>query len=199
MLESFFSGVVLGIGVAVPFGPVNILILNYALQSFKNAFCIGLGALIADMIYLSLLNFGILQFFNTEFFSKALAIFGFCFLSYLAFLSVKNKPQKLKLSRVQNIEKPLKSLLKGIFLNLTNPYVIGFWLSVATLSASHSYPILLTLGLVCFIFIWVFSLSFFVGKFSHFFSAKVIYCVNIISALIIEYFALALLYKTFLG
>ncbi|MCX2683149.1 LysE family transporter [Campylobacter sp. MIT 21-1685] len=198
MLESFVNGVILGIGVSVPFGPVNMLIINSALHSFKNAFCIGFGALIADIIYLGLVNFGILQFMNTEFL-QLLGIFGFCFLSYLAFLNVKNKPQKLKLNTTQIQEKPLKNCMKGIFLNLTNPYVIGFWISVATLSTSHLYPFLLNLGLICFIFLWIFSLSFFVGKFSHFFSAKVIYLINIFSALIIEYFALSLLYKTFLG
>ncbi|MCR2095221.1 LysE family transporter, partial [Campylobacter upsaliensis] len=53
------DGVLLGIGVAVPFGPVNLLILSYALSSFKKAFFLGLGALVADAFYLLLLSFGI--------------------------------------------------------------------------------------------------------------------------------------------
>ncbi|MCW1595473.1 hypothetical protein OLV20_00235 [Campylobacter jejuni] len=35
MFDSFLSGVFLGFGVSVPFGPVNILILTYALKAFK--------------------------------------------------------------------------------------------------------------------------------------------------------------------
>ncbi|MBF7044856.1 lysine transporter LysE, partial [Campylobacter volucris] len=50
MLEIVLNGIILGMAVSVPFGPVNILILNTALSSFKSAFCIGLGALSADIL-----------------------------------------------------------------------------------------------------------------------------------------------------
>ncbi|TEY09094.1 lysine transporter LysE, partial [Campylobacter sp. US18a] len=43
------------------------------------------------------------------------------------------------------------------------------------------------------------ALAFVVARYSHVFSAKVVFIINIISAIIIEYFALNLLYKTFLG
>ncbi|MCW1633430.1 LysE family transporter, partial [Campylobacter jejuni] len=54
----FLSGVFLGFGVSVPFGPVNILILTYALKAFKNSIAVGLGAFSIDMLYLFLLQFG---------------------------------------------------------------------------------------------------------------------------------------------
>ena len=68
MFKSLLDGILLGIGVAVPFGPVNLLILSYALSSFKKAFFLGLGALVADAFYLLLLSFGILHFLNQTFF-----------------------------------------------------------------------------------------------------------------------------------
>lgn len=52
MFDSFLSGVFLGFGVSVPFGPVNILILTYALKAFKNSIAVGLGAFSIDMLYL---------------------------------------------------------------------------------------------------------------------------------------------------
>ncbi|EPD8510475.1 LysE family transporter [Campylobacter upsaliensis] len=199
MFKSLLDGILLGIGVAVPFGPVNLLILSYALSSFKKAFFLGLGALVADAFYLLLLSFGILHFLNQTFFLKILAIFGFCFFSYIAFLTIRKKPENLEIQKSKIDKSYTKSFLKGLFLNLLNPYVIGFWLSFASLSANYAYPLILTLGLVCFIFIWILALPFFVGKFSHLFEAKVIYYINVFSALIIEYFALNLLYKTFWG
>ncbi|MCW1361108.1 LysE family transporter [Campylobacter sp. US33a] len=199
MFESLLNGIILGLGVCVPFGPVNILILTYALTSFKNAFSVGLGAMLADVIYLLLLNFGILKFLNNEFFLKILAVFGFCFLSYIAFLTLKAKAKNLELRGKSVKENIGKSFFKGLMLNITNPYIIGFWLSVATLSASNAYPLAMAFGLIFIIFIWVFSLSFFVGKYSYLFSAKVIFLINVVSAIIIEYFALNLLYRTFIG
>lgn len=198
MLEAFLNGVILGVGVAVPFGPVNILILSYALKSFSNAFCIGFGAMSADIMFLCLLNFGLLGFLNGEIFTKILAIFGFVFLSYMAFLMLKSKKQALELKEKELSEGLLKSFVKGFALNTLNPYVIGFWLSLAAIFTKNDFPVFMIMGLFLFILFWIFSLSFFVGKFSHFFSIKVIYFINISSAVIIEYFALNLFYKTFI-
>ncbi|EAI5397144.1 lysine transporter LysE [Campylobacter upsaliensis] len=199
MFKSLLDGILLGIGVAVPFGPVNLLTLSYALVSFRSAFFVGFGALMGDVFYLTLLNFGLLHFLNQTFFLKILAIFGFCFFTYIAFLTLRKKPENLEIQKSKIDKSYAKSFLKGLLLNLLNPYVIGFWLSFASLSVSNQYPIALTLGLVSFIFIWILALPFFVGKFSHLFKAKVIYYINVFSALIIEYFALNLLYKTFWG
>ncbi|KAA6230105.1 lysine transporter LysE [Campylobacter sp. LR264d] len=197
MLEALLNGLLLGFGVAVPFGPLNILILTYALQSFKNAFLLGLGAMCADMIYFLLLSFGILKFLNQDYILKTLAIFGFCFLSYIAFLMLKSKQKNLQIQSQNINERLLKSFSKGLFLNLLNPYIIGFWLSVATLSALNEHANFMFFGLILAIISWVFCLSFFVGKFSHLFTAKIIHIINFVSAIIIEYFAIMLIYKNF--
>ena len=197
MLEAFLNGILLGIGVAVPFGPTNILILSYALKSFSNAFCIGFGAMSADIMFLCLLNFGLLGFLNNEIFTKILAIFGFIFLSYMAFSMLKSKGKALEFKEKALNESLFKSFIKGFTLNTLNPYVIGFWLSVAVIFTKNDFAEFMILGLFLFILFWIFSLSFFVGKFSSVFNAKAMYCINIGSAVIMEYFALSLLYKTF--
>ena len=199
MLESLFQGALLGLGVAVPFGPLNVLILSYALKSFKNAFATGLGAMSADIFYLILLLFGVLIFLTNETFNKIIAILGFLFLSYMAFSMLKVKPKALEFSDKKAQESVAKSFIKGFTLNLFNPYVIGFWASVSLIFSQNAHPALTVLGLFAAIFAWVFSLSFFVAKFAHKFTAKIIRIINIISAIIIEYFALLLLYKVFIA
>ena len=197
MFASFFQGLMLGFGVAVPFGPMNILILSNALKSFKNAFFLGLGAMSADIFYFCLLLFGLLKFLNSELIHKILAIFGFCFLTYLAFLSIRTKPNNLELKESKDNENIFKIFFKGFFLNLSNPYIISFWLSISSFLSKEKYYLVLGFGLFIAILIWVFCLSFFVSKFADKFNAKVLFYINLVSALIIEYFALALLYKTF--
>lgn len=200
MFDSFLSGVFLGFGVSVPFGPVNILILTYALKAFKNSIAVGLGAFSIDMLYLFLLQFGLLNFLDNVIFMRFLAIFGFCFLTYMAYLMLKKKNEDLHLDQHKDFkESLLKSYVKGIILNGSNPYVIGFWLSAASVVLSSDHAYLMTLGLVVAILFWVSALAFVVARYSHVFSAKVVFIINIISALIIEYFALSLLYKTFIG
>ncbi|EAH5016513.1 LysE family translocator [Campylobacter jejuni] len=199
MFDSFLSGVFLGFGVSVPFGPVNILILTYALKAFKNSIAVGLGAFSIDMLYLFLLQFGLLNFLDNVIFMRFLAIFGFCFLSYMAYLMLRKKKESLNLEHKEFKESLLKSYIKGAFLNGSNPFVIGFWLSATSVVLSSNHAYLMTLGLVVAILFWVSALAFVVARYSHVFSAKVVFIINIISAIIIEYFALNLLYKTFLG
>ncbi len=199
MFDSFLSGVFLGFGVSVPFGPVNILILTYALKAFKNSIAVGLGAFSIDMLYLFLLQFGLLNFLDNVIFMRSLAIFGFCFLSYMAYLMLRKKKESLNLEHKEFKESLLKSYIKGAFLNGSNPFVIGFWLSATSVVLSSDHAYLMTLGLVVAILFWVSALAFVVARYSHVFSAKVVFIINIISAIIIEYFALNLLYKTFLG
>ncbi|EAI8675261.1 lysine transporter LysE [Campylobacter coli] len=199
MFDSFLSGVFLGFGVSVPFGPVNILILTYALKAFKNSIAVGLGAFSIDMLYLFLLQFGLLNFLDNVIFMRFLAIFGFCFLTYMAYLMLRKKKESLNLEHKEFKESLLKSYIKGAFLNGSNPFVIGFWLSATSVVLSSDHAYLMTLGLVVAILFWVSALAFVVVRYSHVFSAKVVFIINIISAIIIEYFALNLLYKTFIG
>ncbi|EAH8244029.1 LysE family translocator [Campylobacter coli] len=199
MSDSFLSGVFLGFGVSVPFGPVNILILTYALKAFKNSIAVGLGAFSIDMLYLFLLQFGLLNFLGNVIFMRSLAIFGFCFLTYMAYLMLRKKKESLNLEHKEFKESLLKSYIKGIILNGSNPYVIGFWLSATGIVLSNQHAYSTILGLVVAILFWIGALAFVVAKYSYLFSAKVIRIINIVSALIIEYFALSLLYKTFIG
>lgn len=200
MFDSFLNGLFLGFGVSVPFGPINILILTYALKAFKNSIAVGLGAFSVDLLYLLLLQFGLLNFLDNVIFMCALAIFGFCFLSYMAYLMLKKKNEDLHLDQHKDFkESLLKSYIKGIILNGSNPYVIGFWLSATGIVLNNQHAYSTILGLVVAILFWIGTLAFVVAKYSYLFSAKVIRIINIVSALIIEYFALSLLYKTFIG
>ena len=93
MLDSiggFLSGAILGFGAAVPIGPVNILIMSYALVKFRLGLAIGLGAMAVDVGYLLAINFGLLKFSQNEILTQILAIFGALFLLYIAYLTLKS-------------------------------------------------------------------------------------------------------------
>ncbi|EOI8694365.1 LysE family transporter [Campylobacter jejuni] len=96
MFDSFLSGVFLGFGVSVPFGSVNILILTYALKAFKNSIAVGLGAFSIDMLYLFLLQFGLLNFLDNVIFMRFFGDFWFLFFNLYGVFDAKKKERKLK-------------------------------------------------------------------------------------------------------
>ena len=75
----------MGLGVSVPIGPVNVLIMSYALRSYTKALCLGLGAMSADMLYLALSAFGISQLAKIPIVFACISVFGACFLLYTAY------------------------------------------------------------------------------------------------------------------
>lgn len=58
------------------------------------------------------------------------------------------KKKESNLEHKEFKESLLKSYIKGAFLNGSNPFVIGFWLSAASVVLSSDHAYLMTLGLV---------------------------------------------------
>ncbi len=127
----------MGLGAAVPLGPINILIMNEAVKKYKNGVMIGLGAMSSDIMYLFLIIFGLIAFFNQPYILNSLSLFGGAFLIYLAYAIFKNRDAKIGKPK-ENIKDSsvIKLYAKGFVLTAINPYTIGFWLSVSGYVAS---------------------------------------------------------------
>lgn len=97
---TFFEGVLLGFGAALPLGPINLLIMNEALRSYKNALFIGLGAMSADVSYLAFILFGASHLLKESLIFEALLIFGGSFLLFIAYkiFRSRNNPIERKYS-----------------------------------------------------------------------------------------------------
>ena len=149
-MSAFLQGLLFGFGAAVPIGPINVMIMTAALSSFWLAFAIGLGAMSADVLYLVLLAFGLLEYLQGEIISKAIGIFGICYLLYISYLIFKSADKPVKANEeIRAIKGSFgKNYLKGFFATLTNPYTVGFWLSVASYARNFENAAILTAGLV---------------------------------------------------
>ena len=114
MIVSFIEGFLLGLGAAVPLGPINILIMNEAIKEYKNGVMIGLGAMSSDITYLFLIFFGVLVYVNQPEILTLLSVLGGFFLIYLAYSIFKNRDKKIDTSG-ENILKrsPFKCSAKG--------------------------------------------------------------------------------------
>lgn len=191
----FFEGFLLGIGAAVPIGPINILIMNEALKSQKRATMIGFGAMSADITYLFFVIFGLISIFDDSNLVKIFGIIGVAILGYFAFLIFSSNAPK---SQIQDMTLKISSLpklyTKGFILTIFNPYTIAFWLSVASYIVTKQLDFVLMLsGMFLAILIWIVAMPYFVHKVQHKISPKINKIINFTSALILVGFAISLL------
>ncbi|MCW7549134.1 LysE family translocator [Photorhabdus sp. APURE] len=126
-LGTFF---LLGLGAAAPVGPINIEIMRRHLNiSCLHAVVFGLGACFADIIYLLLLGFGILQLFSNTIFMPILGFLGALMVIWFGITSFINKKNE---ENINIISKPYhRQFFDGVLLTLLNPYNVIFWLSVS--------------------------------------------------------------------
>lgn len=198
-MDSFITGILLGLGVAIPIGPLNILIMNYSLSSFGRGFALGMGAMSADILYFVLLSLGVLAVFDNTWIFKSIAIFGAIFLLYMAWACYKNASKMLaKISCAERGESLLACYLKGLGLNSINPFIVGFWLSLSSVVASSANWMIAALGVLLALFAWVLGLSLATSLARRIISAKVARIFSYVSAVLMLFFTAFLIYNTFL-
>lgn len=199
-MSIFLQGLLLGFSAAIPLGPINIMIMTAALSSFLRAFAIGLGAMSADVLYLLLLSFGVLEYLQNELILKAIGIFGICYLFFISWLIFKGANNQIKLEKTLDKDKAqfAKNYFKGLFATLSNPYTIGFWLSVATIASSFAgYAWVMVAGLITAIGLWITLMPLAVFKSSKLISPRVIKYMSYSCAVILIGFAISLFYNIF--
>ena len=196
-MQSFIQGVLMGLGVSVPIGPVNVLIMSYALQSYTKALCLGLGAMSADMLYLALSAFGISQLAKIPIVFACISLFGAAFLLYIALGIYRDAKRSV---HIQSAERGSHVAIfgKGFLLNIFNPYVIMFWLSVSVSIGREHFGLALA-GLVCGILSWITLFALAVYKSRAKISDRAARAFAYISALILLFFALRLIYAVIFG
>ncbi len=197
-IGSLISGFILGAGASVPIGPINILIINEALVSYKNAFLIGLGAMCADITYLTLIFFGIFSHIKEH--SLIFCFVGFLsgsFLIYLAYKIFKSRIIDSSKLKTQNyFDSPAKSYSKGYLLTILNPYTILFWTSMlAYISQNNLHFGFTVIGLASAIMLWISLMPYFVHKTRSFFNQKISVYINILSSIIIFGFGVSIYIK----
>jgi len=197
MITIFFEGFFLGIGAAVPLGPINILIMNEALKNYKKAVAIGFGAMSADISYLLLILLGITTFFQDQMALQVLSLIGGVFLIYLAFLIFKGRNKEIHKTKVSKKNSILGNYVKGYLLTLLNPYTILFWLSVTTYSTTTESLAMTLFGMVSALVLWITIMPYLVYRSRDMISNAISSKISIISALILLGFGLSLFVKGF--
>lgn len=196
-MESFIKGALFGYGASIPIGPINILIVAYALRSFKLGFAIGAGAMLTDAIYLLLSHLGVSVFLKQNaLFMEILSIFGASFLFYIAFITARGANKILEFN-VASKQSLMRCFLQGVWINALNPFIIAFWISVSAFTNSVQNQFLSLAGLIFSITTWIIFLPLIVAKSRKIISPKVAAVFAYVSAMFLAVFALLIIYEQF--
>lgn len=196
-LHLFFYAIALGLGAAIPIGPINLEIIRRNLQfGTRSGVLLGLGASCTDLTYVLLLSLGALAILSH---TIALAVVGFIGALVLAWFGVsafRMKPTKAKDNTSSNdSRKPaFQHWRDGYLMTALNPMTVIFWSSVssqvASLSSSNHYALLeMAAGVIIGAFSWALSLNAVLHHTRHRISPKIMGALNKLGGLLLILFA----------
>lgn len=126
-------GFVIGFLTCVPIGPINVAVLSKGLrESFAHGISLAIGAALMDFVYASAAMFGFFAIFQSPDVSIIFQLLGFILLVYFGVKNIRSKPVPVN----NNVRLPLKrelhsSFWVGVFLYLSNPTFLAYWITAA--------------------------------------------------------------------
>lgn len=126
----FVSYILLGLSLAAPIGPINAAQLDKGIKKgFWHAWILGLGAILADAVYMALVYFGVVHFLEMDFMKAFLWLFGFFVLTYTGIETVLSAG-KLVIDEREVNDSHFSSFLSGFLMSISNPLTMLFWLGI---------------------------------------------------------------------
>lgn len=124
------AGVIFGLALAAPPGPMNAIIAEESVvRGWSAGFRAGLGAMLADAIFFVLTLAGIVAVLDrAPIVRPVLYLAGGCLMLYFALGAVREA--RAATSFTEASRTAATGFRKTLVLSLTNPYQIGFWLTV---------------------------------------------------------------------
>lgn len=197
-MDIFIGYIFLGISLSAPIGPINAAQLDKGIRSgFWHAWLVGLGAICADILYMLLVYFGVIQLLESPYVKAFLWLFGFLVLVYTGIESIKDAGRNTYPGQTRDDASLSKSLLSGFLMSLFNPLSILFWLGIygsVLAKAAAEYPMRQLLfysgGIVLGILLWDISMAGAASFFRRFLTARVLKSLSILSGLALIGFGL---------
>lgn len=185
-LGVFFGCLLLGVSLSAPIGPINAAQLHTGMRyGFLRAWFVGIGAMCADAVYMTLIYFGLASFLNTPVIQIGLWLFGALVLVYLGMDTLRSLDDFNRVAEKIR-PTPVKALSAGFLMAISNPLNVLFWFgiygSILAESTKHRAAIeyFPSIGIFAGIFVWDFVMALIASTFQRLVSPR---WLRIISAL----------------
>ncbi|WP_449539505.1 LysE family translocator [Ferdinandcohnia sp. Marseille-Q9671] len=184
------SYVLLGLSLAAPIGPVNAAQLDRGIKfGFLHAWLVGIGAVLADGVYMLFVYLGLVSFINTPFIQTFLWLFG-CFVLLYTGVESLLSAGKIHIQNSRKPEPPYKAFLAGFIMSITNPLTILFWLGIygsvlaKTASTSTSSELVIySAAIFCGLLLWDVAMATISSGFQRLLTSRLLAWISILSGL----------------
>ena len=196
-VELLIRGIIVGLMIAMPVGPVNILCIHRTLESgWKSGVISGLGAAAADMLYGGVAGFSItliVQFVLQEQFW--IRFLGGILLIVIGIFYFFKRPEPLNV-QTEDRGSPYSDMRSTFLLTMTNPTtVLSFLAILAALGMGNQrqwwLTVFLVVGIFCGSMVWWIVLSSIVNRFHDRFNDRALLLMNRIAGIAIGGFGVA--------
>lgn len=138
--RALVAGGVCGFVVSVPVGPVNLAVINNALQKgFLSAFLAGLGAILAETIYAGVMLAGHSTMLDKPAVALTMRAVAVVVIAGVGIRSLLTKPEQLEARSTAQTERVVerwhhpRSFLLGFLLTISNVVLVLLWATIAAL------------------------------------------------------------------
>ena len=189
-MNAFLSYILLGLSMAAPIGPINAAQIDRGIRNgFMHAWLLGIGAVLADVIYMLVVYIGVVNFLEAPLVQLFLWVFGCFVLVYSGFESIKNAG-KINLLYTRNKEPLTKSFISGFLMSISNPLTILFWLGIygsilaKTVNAYETgHLVLYSSGIFIGILLWDITMAGVSSSFRNFLTSRLLVIISLLSGL----------------
>lgn len=203
-MNTFLSYILLGLSLAAPIGPINAAQIDRGIRKgFMHSWMIGVGAVVADGIYMLVVYIGVVRFLETPMVQTFLWLFGCFVLLYTGIESLINAG-KIQMQHQRGHEPLAKSLLSGFFMSISNPLTILFWLGIygsvlAKTAATYESSLLILYSGAIFmgLLLWDLMMAGIASSFRTFLTSKLIIVISLLSGISLIGFGLYFGYQAF--
>ncbi|MCM2531207.1 LysE family translocator [Neobacillus pocheonensis] len=187
-MNVFLSYILLGLSLAAPIGPINAAQIDRGIRNgFMHAWLIGVGAVVADGVYMLVVYIGIVQFLENSFMKTFLWFFG-CFVLIYTGVETLLNANKLNLENSRSREPLIKSFFSGFFMSISNPLTILFWLGIygsvlakTVASYESSQLILYSSAIFMGLLIWDITMAGIASNFRKFLTSQLLVGISLLS------------------
>jgi threonine/homoserine/homoserine lactone efflux protein len=205
MYQLFLAAMVLSLIFCATPGAVNTQALRVGVTGgFRRAFGVEMGSIVGDMSWAVIALVGLAVVWDNDGARIVLAIIGAAFLIYLAYQGIQDARRK----EIVEVDAPKghTDFVTGVIMSFANPFQIPFWIGIGSSSIAviMSDPGLMEfavfyLGYLVGAIIWGTAYSALIGYGKRYITPKLFRALSLICALVLLYFALNLLYSTFIS